>query len=107
MLEIIQNGLVSGLSGTLKARSSSKAVPQGRKAVLPPQAAEITEIALKMPIGPNAVTHMAEAKREVIIQDTDTIFNGYAQKGNSLGPHAKGPRPRKHGGKAALGHARA
>ena len=60
-----------------------------------------------MPIGPNAVTHMAEAKREVIIQDTDTIFNGYAQKGNSLGRHAKGPRSRKHGGTAAFDHARA
>ena len=61
--EIIQNGLVSGPSGTLKAGSSFQAVPQGTKAVRQPQAAEITEIAPKMPIGPNAVTHMAEAKR--------------------------------------------
>ena len=52
--EIIQNGLVSGPSGTLKAGSSSQAVPEGTKAVLQPQAAEITEITLKMPIGPNA-----------------------------------------------------
>ena len=47
--------------------------------MLPPQAAEITEIAPKMPIDPNAVTHMAEAKREVIIQDPDTVFSGCAQ----------------------------
>ena len=77
--EIIQNGLVSGPSGTLKAGSSSQTVPQGTKAVLQPQAAEITEIAPKMPIGPNAVTHMAEAKREVVIQDPDTVFSGSAQ----------------------------
>ena len=87
--EIIQNGLVSGPSGTLKAGSSSQTVPQGTKAVLQPQAAEITEIALKILIGPNAVTHMAEAKREVIIQDTDTIFSGCAQMGNSLGSHSE------------------
>ena len=52
--EITQNGLVSSPSGTLKAGSSSQAVPEGTKAVLQPQAAEITEITLKMPIGPNA-----------------------------------------------------
>ena len=87
--EIIQNGLVSGPSGTLKAGSSSQTVPQGTKAVLQPQAAEITEIAPKMPIDPNAVTHMAEAKREVIIQDPDTVFSGSAQVGNNPGPHAQ------------------
>ena len=87
--EITQNGLVFSPSGTLKAGSSSQDVPQGTKAVLQPQAAEITEIAPKMPIGPNAVTHMAEAKREVIIQDTDTIFSGCAQMGNSPGPHSE------------------
>ena len=87
--EIIQNGLVSGPSGTLKAGSSSQAVPEGTKAVLQPQAAEITEIALKMPIGQNAVTHMAEAKREVIIQDSDTVFSGSEQMGNNPGPHSE------------------
>ena len=46
--EITQNGLVSSPSGTLKAGSSSQDVPQGTKAVLQPQAAEITEIVLKM-----------------------------------------------------------
>ena len=56
-------------------------MPQGTKAVLQPQAAEIIEIAPEMPIGLNAVTHnvMAEAKREVIMQDPDTVFSGCAQ----------------------------
>ena len=85
--EIIQNGLVSSPSGTLKAGSSSRDVPQGTKAVLQPQAAEITEIAPKMPIGPNAVTHMAEAKREVIIQDPDTVVSGCAPMGTNPEPH--------------------
>jgi hypothetical protein len=87
--EIIQNGLVSGPSGTLKFGSSSQAVPEGTKAVLQPQAAEITEIALKMPIGQNAVTHMAEAKREVIIQDSDTVVRRSEQMGNNPGPHSE------------------
>ena len=87
--EIIQNGLVSGPRGTLKTGSSSKTVSEGTKAVLQSQAAEITEIALKMPIGPNAVTHMAEAKREVVIQDPDTVFSGCAPMGTNPGPHSE------------------
>jgi len=74
--EIIQNGLVSGPSGTLKDGSSSKAVPKGTKAVPQPQAAEITEIALKMPIGPNAT----DAKKLLLPEIAAKSLNQAAER---------------------------